>query len=161
MLATMWASRAQADTYREVRQQVDAEMTEMQSLNKSIQQLAVEKDETTDPDKKAEILSKMLKAHQHLRAVYKSYSNDLDRLRYEFPDNGDHSRDRLPASFSHFKLRSLQDIEKGSDLDKELDQAKHQLIETYGLKHKNKNKLHGKGHGGGVKPDLNRPKLVE
>ncbi len=161
LAAPIGAQGARVGSYNTLKRKVETEMAQMESENAGIEHMIALKRAAQDPNVKAQLLTQMLHAHKRLRRMYQVYSKDLDRLRYEYPSRGrDRKHSQLPRKYSNFRLRSLEDMEKGSGLDQSLDETKQQLIETYGLREKHRKHVVEPARPR-HKDEKDRPKLVE
>lgn len=128
-LILLFVSGARADDFRAVYAKVQSKLTQIGALEQQIHHLIEAKKHAPTQEQAKIYVDEMITAHGQMKTVFDEYQKELTRLRYQFPDQGEHFQRRYPR----LTFQSLEEMELKHGLNADLDRIKYKMRQVYGV----------------------------
>jgi hypothetical protein len=120
-LAFCWT--AHGDDYRSAFARVQSKLAQINALEDQINHLIEAKAHAHASDQAKMYVDEMVSAHKQLQEVYKTYHQELTKLRYQFPDQGE----QFLRQYPRLELKSLTEMEQSHSLNAQLSRLHAKL----------------------------------
>lgn len=113
--------------YREKSQKLNSLESKIGELEATFQALVKANSETTDKNKRLDLVEKMKAVKQEHDETVDKYTDLRDEVRFKFPDKGK----TIMRRYAPMQKKSMQQLEKRSTLDGDLTKAKKAAEKAY------------------------------
>lgn len=113
--------------YREKSQKLNSLESKIGELEATFQALVKANSETTDKNKRLDLVEKMKTVKQEHDETVDKYTDLRDEIRFKFPDKGK----TIMRRYAPMQKKTMQQLEKRSTLDEDLTKAKKAAEKAY------------------------------
>jgi hypothetical protein len=116
-----------AEDYRNAYARVQSKLSQIHAMEDQINHLIDAKAHAHSAEQARNYTDEMASTHRQLQEIYKTYHQELTKLRYQFPDKGEDFQRKYPR----LELKTLEEMERAYTLNSQLTRLQSKVRTIY------------------------------